>query len=81
MKYKLPKLTYSTEKRARYSDLLTPINTYREETVAKIVSGKLDISYLDNYFNEMERLGIEELTGIVQEAYDDYVKRAPVTFK
>lgn len=80
LNYKLPTLTYSAEKRTRYSDLLTPINTYREETVAKIVSGKLDISYLDEYFSEMERLGIDELTDIVQEAYNDYLKKPSVMF-
>lgn len=79
--YKLPNLSYSTEEQQRYTDIMTPIDTYRSETLAKLISGKLDISYLDTYFEELKRMGIEEAIQITQDAYDRYIKRQPVTFE
>ena len=55
--YKLPNLSYSTEEQQRLPDIMTPIDTYRSETLAKLISGKLDISYLDTYFEELKRMG------------------------
>lgn len=60
----------------RYTDIMTPINTYLEDTLAKLVSGKLDIDYLDTYYTELKRLGIEEAIAIKQTAYNNYLKRA-----
>ena len=75
-KYKLPNMTYTQEEQKKLSDILTPIYTYREETVAKLISGKLDISYLDEYFQKMKDMGIEEAISIKQHAYDRYTENA-----
>ena len=69
-------MTYTQEEQKKLSDILTPIYTYREETVAKLISGKLDISYLDEYFQKMKDMGIEEAISIKQHAYDRYTENA-----
>ena len=60
LEYQLPTIYMTGEEQKRFTDIMTPINTYREETLAKLVAGKMDISKLDEYFSELERLGIEE---------------------
>ena len=74
-KYKMPNMTYTPEEQKRLNDILTPIYTYREETVAKLISGKLELSYLDEYFQKMKEMGIEEAISIKQSAYDRYMER------
>lgn len=74
-KYKMPNMTYTNEEQKRLNDILTPIYTYREETVAKLISGKLDISYIDDYFQKMKDMGVEEAIAIKQSAYDRYLER------
>lgn len=73
--YKLPILYFTGEEQKRYTDIMTPIDTYREETLAKLVTGKLDLTYLDEYFRELKRMGIEEAIELKQAAYDRYLKR------
>ncbi len=75
LNYKMPPVQLTDEEQKTYTDIMTPINTYREETVAKLISGKMDISALDNYFAELKRLGIEEAIKIQQAAYDRYIER------
>ena len=71
----MPNMTYTNEEQKRLKDILTPIYTYREETVAKLISGKLDISYIDDYFQKMKDMGVEEAIAIKQSAYDRYLER------
>ena len=80
LNYKLPAINLSAEEQKRFNDIMTPINTYREETLAKLISGKLDIGYLDTYFAEMKRMGMEDAIALVQKSYDNYLKRKPITF-
>lgn len=73
--YKLPTLYLTTEEQKQYNDIMTPIDTYREETVAKLISGKLEMSYLDTYFAELKRMGIEDAIALEQAGYDRYLAR------
>ncbi len=73
--YKLPILYFTRDEQKKYTDIMTPIDTYREETLAKLVTGKMDISYLDEYFSELKRMGIEEAISLKQAAYDRYLER------
>lgn len=71
--YKYPNISLSTEESKKFNDIMTPINTYREETIIKIISGKMPLSELDNYYSELKRLGIEEAIQMKQAAYDKYM--------
>lgn len=70
LKYKMPIVYLTEDEQKRYTDIITPINTYREETVAKLISGKMPMEELDNYFAQLKKLGIEEAIEIQQAAYD-----------
>lgn len=68
--YKLPPLYYKDDEQKRYTDIMTTVETYQNETMIKLISGKLDLSYLDTYYSELKKLGIEEAISIVQAAYE-----------
>ncbi len=70
LEYKMPIVYLTEDEQKRYTDIITPINTYREETVAKLISGKMPMEELDNYFAQLKKLGIEEAIEIQQAAYD-----------
>lgn len=74
--YVLPtSLSIGETEHKRYTDIMTSVNTYFEETFIKLVSGELEMSYLDTYYTELKQLGIEEAIEIQQKAYDNYLKR------
>ena len=76
LKYKMPITYLTTEEQKTYSDIMTPVNTYREETIAKIISGKLPLSELDKYYEQLKKLGIEDAIKIQQAAYDRAMSRS-----
>ena len=45
------------------------INEYANTEFAKFVTGKRSLSELDAYFDELDRLGAQELIGIYSEYY------------
>lgn len=68
--YKLPYLSYTSDEQKRYTDIMTAVETYQNETMIKLVAGKLELDYLDTYYSQLESLGIKEAIEIVQAAYD-----------
>lgn len=75
LKYMLPEVYMTNEEQKTYSDIMTPVNTYRDETIAKIISGKMPLGELDNYYAQLKKLGIEKAIEIKQAAYDRYLER------
>ena len=75
-KYSLPTLYMTSDEAKEYSDIMTPIDTYREETVAQVIAGKLPESAMDEYFEKLEELGIERAIELKQAAYDRYLARS-----
>lgn len=70
--YKYPNVSMPAEDSRKFNDIMTPINTYREETITKIIAGKMPLSELDHYYAELKRMGIEEAVALKQKAYDAY---------
>lgn len=74
LNYKLPKnLIYEGDEESRFKDIMTAVDTYREESLAKFIAGKMDIGQLDAYFAQLKALGIEDAVSIQQKAYDRYL--------
>ena len=73
--YKLPILYFQGDEMQRYNDIMTPIDTYREETIAKIIAGKMPLSEMSTYYAQLKALGIEEAIEIQQKAYDRYLAK------
>lgn len=80
LEYKLPILSMTTEEQQRFNDIMAPVDTFREETLAKLVSGKTPVSELEGFYEQLKKLGIEEAVEIQQKAYDRYLNKTPVRF-
>ena len=62
------------EDRQKVNDIILAADTYIYETFPKLIAGKLPIEELDNYFKELEKLGINDAIELYQKAYDAYIK-------
>jgi putative aldouronate transport system substrate-binding protein len=73
--YALPLGICNAEQEKKLADIITPIDTYREETISKIIAGKLPIETLEEYYKQLKALGVEEAISIYQEAYNKYLEK------
>lgn len=71
----LPNIMYmDAETSSRYSDLATVIGNYVNEESAKFIVGQRSLEEVDQFFEELQDLGIEEYEEIVRNAYADFVE-------
>ncbi|GIN72535.1 sugar ABC transporter substrate-binding protein [Bacillus sp. J14TS2] len=67
-----PDLLYSAEDAERLSILTTDIDGYIDETIPKfIIEGDVDSKW-DNYIEQLEKMGLDELIDIHQKYYDSF---------
>lgn len=70
---RLPNVYLTAEQNQRVADLSTVINDYVAAETAKFIVGTRPLSELDNYFEELKAMGIEEYIEIYREAYAPYM--------
>ncbi|MBO5070966.1 MAG: hypothetical protein J6C37_11500 [Roseburia sp.] len=70
----LPMISMTDEESARYSDLMTSINTYVEETGMKFMTGDVSLDDFDAFVEELNGMGLEEALEIQQAAYDRFME-------
>jgi len=73
--YNLPPLEFNTEDKETITDKYTPIDTYVDEQINKIIMGQEDISKLSAIRAEVEKRGIADVLKIYQKEYDVYNKK------
>lgn len=73
--YKLHFGICDADQEKRLSDIMSPINTYREETIIKIIAGALPLETMNEYYEKLKQLGIEEAINIYQEAYNRFSEK------
>lgn len=73
--YALPTGICTSDQEKQLADIVTPMDTYREETICKIIAGKLPIETLDEYFAKMKEMGAEKAIEIYQTAYDKFLEK------
>lgn len=71
----LPLVSFSDEDTKRVSKLKTDIDTYVDEMLDKFTTGREPMENFDNFVETVNKMGIEELTGLYQGAYDRYMQR------
>ena len=69
----LPSMYLDAEVAATYTDLQTVIKNYVDAETAKFVVGQRSLDELDDYFEELKALGIDEYEQICKDAYQDYI--------
>ena len=74
-KYIPSKITMTPEESERYSVLMSDIQTFADENLAKFVMGTQDMSEWDGFVEELHNMGIDECIAIQQAALDRYNAR------
>lgn len=68
-----PVLNLTEEETAIYDQYLTGLTTYQNEAISAFITGKEDIEAgWESYVAKCKELGIDELVGVYQTAYDRY---------
>lgn len=75
LKYALPFLSMTEDENKKYNKIMQDVENYEMEMLHKFISGKADLSGIDEYYSTMKSLGIDEAISIKQAAYDRYLKK------
>lgn len=68
-------VTFTTDESNRKNELEGAIRTYVEEAAVKFMTGAEPMKNFDKYFSDLKKMGLEEMEGLYQDAYDRYLKR------
>lgn len=71
----LPPVTLTDSEARTKASIMNQVETYRNETMGKIVMGKLPVSDFDKYVQTIKSMGIDQVTQIENDAYQRYLKR------
>ncbi len=71
--YGLPPLNFTGEEQDRMNTLMQDIQTYKFETVLKLMMGTEPLSKFDEYVQKIRDMGIDEVLAIQQKRYDEFV--------
>lgn len=74
-KHIMPLVAMTEEENKEFSEIMTDINTFREEKLAKLVSGQESLDTLDSYYETLKNMKIERAIELKQQAYDRYLAR------
>ncbi len=74
-KYSLPAVSYTKEELEEYTKIMSNVDTLKSEKFVKYIQGTDSFDSWDSYISEIEKMGIEKATQIVQAAYDRYMNR------
>ena len=71
----LPPVFLSEDEEKKVNDLMSPIRTYVDETMVKLIAGKIDFEKgIKEHYETLDKLKIDEVIKIYQDAYDRYKK-------
>lgn len=70
----LPSMYLDTESAAKYTDLYTVISNYVDSETAKFVVGQRPITELDQFFEELKSMNIDEYQKLCHDYYADYIQ-------
>lgn len=66
----IERIVYTTDETSQINDILTSLNTFRNESVARFIVGDKPFSEWDSYVEELKKIGLEDFIQISQQAYD-----------
>lgn len=72
----LPPVLFDKDEYKEVMDLVSPIRTYIDETMVKLITGKMDFdSGMKEYYETLDKLGADGVTAKYQAAYDKYLAK------
>ncbi len=69
LEYTVPTLPFTDEQNKKIRSTMADINTYVDETVAAFMTGKEPLDNFDNFVATVEKMGIQDILDIYNEAY------------
>ena len=75
LNHRMPQITLTREEASRSSKIMSDVRNYCNENTVKFILGSKSIDELDEFFDKLKGLGIEEAIDIQQAAYDRFMKR------
>ena len=70
----LPGVYMNSDDAFRASELGNLLTDYIKEESAKFITGARPLSEVDQYFEELRQIGVEEYIEMYRAAYSDYIK-------
>ncbi|MCD7818481.1 MAG: hypothetical protein LUH07_05475, partial [Lachnospiraceae bacterium] len=70
--YQYPNVSVSSEYSNEYSNLVSELETYRDEMIIKFVRGDESLDNFDDYLNTLESIGMSRYIEMLQNAADEY---------
>lgn len=71
----MPLVVMTEEENEEFSNIMKDVDVFREEKLAKIVSGQESLDTIDSYYETLKSLNIERAIELKQQAYDRYLER------
>ncbi|MDF2717756.1 MAG: bacterial extracellular solute-binding protein, partial [Paenibacillus sp.] len=65
-----PTLISTEEENTEISSILADMDTYRQEMLLKMITGKESLDKFEDYKAQMKKLGVDKLISIKQKQYD-----------
>lgn len=75
VEYVLPPLNLTDEESREFSSKINEINTYKNEKILKLILGAEPINKFDEYTNQINKMGLDDVVKIKQDALDRYNRR------
>lgn len=73
--YVMPPLNLTAEESDTYSNIMSDIDTYKDEMILKFITGKEPLSNFDKYVEQLKKMRIEEVIKIEETALERYNNR------
>ncbi len=70
----MPLVVMTEEENEEFSNIMKDVDVFREEKLAKIVSGQESLDTIDSYYETLKSLNIERAIELKQQAYDRYLE-------
>lgn len=74
-KYALPALSFTEDENERYADISSSMDTYINTMALKFITGEESLDNFDDFVKELNKLGLEEILEIQQNAFDRYLAK------
>lgn len=71
----MPPVSPSVDEASQVADIMNRVNTYRDETLGKMIMGQIPLSEYDSFIAEVKKMGLEDAVKIYNDALARYNAR------
>lgn len=75
LKYAMPYITMTDDENKKFNSIMKDVTTYEMEMLHKFIAGQEPLSKLDEYFENLKNMGIEDAIKIKDTAYKRFLNK------